>query len=177
MATDTQVKTIDFYSRGDNELVYRRSPVSAFTPQGAQYTVADGVSYSFAPDGKLSLEAGQDLLPDGPVDPETREPTLRDAAAFLRAHRQFNIRFWEEGREPDRPLPTEKDFYAVVTRATAVLDPEPIEAALMQERETHNRTVLLEAAEGALDTIRETRQALEREREAQQRAAQGPEAE
>lgn len=96
------------------------------------------------------------MLPDGPLDPVTGELTLQDALAWLTAHPLLNERFWHDGHEPGRPLPTDSDFLGMLTEHTALLQSEPIEVMLEQERATHARTLLLEACERALTTIAAT---------------------
>jgi hypothetical protein len=170
MATDTQIKTVNFYSRGRNERLIRQPKVRDLSAIGTQRTIQEGVRYEFAPEGRIEVYEGQDMLPDGPmaVNEATGrlEPTPQDAISWLRAHPLFNQRFWEEGAEPDRPLPTEEAFLDVVTTAVATMAPEDVEqleAWLAQERSSHNRPVLLAAADGALRKIAQTRKALEAE--------------
>lgn len=148
-----QIVVHEYYSRGREEMLVRRPQVDQTTPLGKQIRLQDAVRYSFAPDGRLSVAEGQDMLADGPLDPETMELTTQDAVAWLEAHPQRNVRFWEEGKEPDRPLPTEEDFLAEVTAATAGLQVEPLQELLEAERASHARPVLLKAAERAIDQV------------------------
>jgi hypothetical protein len=143
----------EYYARGREETLVRRPQVDQQTPLGRQIRLQDAVRYSFAPDGRLSVAEGQDMLADGPLDPETMEPTMQDAVAWLESHSLRNVRFWEEGKEPDRPLPTEEDFLEAVTAATAGLQVEPLQELLEAERGSHARPVLLKAAERAVDQV------------------------
>lgn len=157
------VKTYRFYARGRNELFIRRGTVEVVLSTGAIQKTQEGIRYSFAPDGFLELREGQDLLADGPMDPETGAPALQDAVEWLRSQPAFNKRVWEEGNEPGRMLPTEADFIGQVTAAVAALDPEPVDALLLQEREGHGRSLLIKVAEDALVSIADTRAALARQ--------------
>lgn len=156
MATATEVKTHTFYSRGRNERLVRQPLVRTLTAIGTQSTVQTGVRYEFAPDGWLTVREGQDMLPDGPID-ENGQHTMQDAVAWLTSHPLFNTRFWKEGEEPDRLRPTENEFFDVVTKAAAELDPAPIVVALQRERDSHNRKVLVQAGERALEQIERTK--------------------
>lgn len=172
-ATAEQVKVHSFYSRGRNEKIIRRPLTMAATAMGQQVKLQDRVAYDFAPNGRLELREGQDGLPDGPIDPATGERTVQDAltwitAGYMDAHGHFgphpglNVRFWHEGHEPDRPLPTENDFLELLTGHVIALEVAPIEVLLAQERETHNRAVLVQAAERALAQVTATREEMDK---------------
>lgn len=147
------IKTHKFYSRGRLEKLVRQPQVDLPTAMGTLLRQQESVFYSFGPDGRLEVYEGQDVLADGPLDPETMQPTEQDAVAWLTAHPLLNTRFWHDGHEPDRPLPTEQDFFAECTQAVADLTLEPVQVLLAQELETHNRPLLVAAAEGALAQI------------------------
>lgn len=162
MPTETQVKTHSFYSRGRNERLVRRAqgdPIT--TPAGVPIQQPPPVRYEFAPAGRLDVREGQDKLQDGPWDPETGEPGWQDAVAWLTSHPLLNVRFWHEGHEPDRPLPTEADFMAVIMGAAADLDAERVQEALEQESASHNRPLLIATAQGTLERIQRTREEIE----------------
>jgi hypothetical protein len=168
------VKTHKFYSRGRGEKLIRQPLTMIETALGRQIKQQERVAYDFAPDGRLEVYEGQDMLADGPVDPETLRPTEQDAVAWLTSHPLINERFWHEGHEPGRPLPTEEDFLGLLSQHTALLEAEPIVVMREQERETHARSVLLEACERALAAIDATREALRRQQEQEaQEAAEG----
>lgn len=152
-ATATEIQTHSFYSRGRNERLVRQPQVMTETPLGRQIKLQDAVRYDFAPDGRLEIREGRDPIADGPLDPATGEPTVQDALAWLTAHPLINTRFWHEGHEPDRLLPTEDDFMAILTDASAALESEPVQVALELERATHNRPLLVKSAERTLTTI------------------------
>lgn len=152
----TVVRTYTFNSRGDEERLVRRPKVVEETTLGRQITRQEALRYEFAPQGTLTVEEGQDVLLDGPLDPVTREPTAQDALSWLRGHDLFNVRFWEEGNEPDRPRPLEDDFLEEVTAAVAGLQVAPIQVLLDAERATHNRPLLVRAAERSIAQIEAT---------------------
>jgi hypothetical protein len=155
MSIAVEIKTHNFYSRGRAEKLIRQPAAETYTALGAKVPVQSSVYYDFAPDGRLEIREGQDMLPDGPVDPATGERTMQDAVAWLSSHPLLNTRFWHEGHEPGRPLPTEDDFLAIITDAAAALEREPIVVALEQERGSHNRPMLVKAAERALVRVDE----------------------
>ena len=153
MATATNTRTYTFYSRGRMERLVRQPLHREVTSLGTQREVQSGVRYEFGPDGWLTVTEGQDMLADGPLDPATRKPTAQDAYAWLRSHELLNTRFWEEGNEPDRLQPTEEDFLDALNLNTASMQPELIREQLQQERATHNRKLLVNSAERALERI------------------------
>jgi hypothetical protein len=61
----------------------------------------------------------------------------------------------ELGNEIDRPQPTEDEFLADLTDAAISLDGEAVAALLEKERATHNRPMLVDAAERAATKIGE----------------------
>lgn len=159
-AVESKIETHEFYARGRNERLVRQPLLHVETALGRKIKQQDRIDYDFAPDGRLTVRDGQDLLPDGPIDPETGEPTMQDALAWLTSHPLCNTRFWREGHEPGRLLPTEEDFLAICTEAVADLKAEPIMVALEQERATHNRKLLVQTAERSLAAIERTLQAI-----------------
>jgi uncharacterized protein with von Willebrand factor type A (vWA) domain len=167
------VKVHTFYSRGRGEKLIRQPLLLAETALGRQIKQQERVAYDFAPDGRLEVYEGQDRLADGPLDPETMQPTVQDAVAWLTSHPLLNERFWHEGHEPGRLLPTEDDFLGLLAEHTALLQAEPIQVMLEQERSTHARSVLLGACERALAAIDATREALRREQEREAQEAAG----
>lgn len=92
-----------------------------------------------------------------------------DAAVIetLRAHPNYNVAFFEEGREPDRPLPSVEEQVAAITRAAVHGDVEAITEVLhienaVEQREIegtvrdfggHQRAEVLRAGEEALSAL------------------------
>lgn len=105
----------------------------------------DPVRYEFAPEGRITVAAGQDVLQDGPLDPATGQPGWQDALSWLRAHSELNTQFWEEGAEPGKPRPTDKEFHKLLKARSAEQDVEGVRALLAQERGTHKREALIDA--------------------------------
>jgi hypothetical protein len=108
-----------FLSKHRNLRLVRQAQEEVPMPNGTFHVTKKPVRYEFAPDGRLDVEEGQDVLFDGPpeVDPETGElkrdeynrpiPTAQDAISWLRNHGLYNRvgvigAFTEEGREPNR---------------------------------------------------------------------------
>lgn len=170
MPTAEQTKTYEFYSRSRNQRLVRRPTVFTESAVGTRILAQSGVRYEFQ-DGRLTIREGQDRIADGPIG-EDGQPTVQDAYAWLTRgflhtdgsygpHPLLNVTLWEDGNEPDRPRPTDDEFLEVVNDALAALDPEPLVALLERERATHNRPVLLRAAERAVTTITAMRDKLE----------------
>jgi hypothetical protein len=170
-ATAEQVKVHQFYSRGRLERLVRRPLDFAELASGRRIKTQERVLYDFGPNGRLEIRDGQDMLADGPVDPATGEPTMQDALAWLMAHPLLNERFWCEGREPGRPLPTENDFLELLTGHVIALEAAPIEVLLASERASHDRRMLIDAAERALSQVLATREELARQAEGEPPAA------
>ena len=140
------VETATFYSKSMGLRLVRRPRNIIVNPVGQQSEVSKHLGYHFAPEGRITVVAGQDVLMDGPVDPETMEPTAQDALGWLRSHPQLNVLFFEDGAEPDRPRPTDKEFYAALKGFAESRDVAAIAGLVKRERATHNREALIEAA-------------------------------
>lgn len=72
---------------------------------------------------------------------------------FLRDHPGFNVDFWEVGNAPGEPKPTVDEQNARIIRALAARDAEEILEVVREERETHQRETVYNAAETALESI------------------------
>lgn len=76
-----------------------------------------------------------------------------DMIAAIRDHKDFELKFWEEGKSPDEPKPSIAEQNERIVRATATGDKEEIEQVLSEERQNHNRETVLLAGEAALRAI------------------------
>lgn len=152
-AAKAGVEVVEFYSKSMGLRLVRRPRNIITNPVGQQSEVSKHLGYHFAPDGRITVVAGQDVLDDGPVDPETMLPTPQDALGWLRSHPQLNILFFEEGAEPDRPRPTDKEFYAALKGFAEERNVEAIAGLVKQERGSHNREQLIDAALVALTAL------------------------
>lgn len=81
---------------------------------------------------------------------KTDDPKVVEA---LRDYEGYNLYFWEDGKAPNEPQPRTKDQLEAIIKAQAVLDADAINAVLKVERETHNRPLVIDTAEAALDAI------------------------
>lgn len=141
-------KRYTFRSRGENHRLVRVQRQMGENPAtGRQFVVQEGLTYSFAPNGLLEVEAGQHVLPDGPNGQE------QDALAWLRAHAQNGEYFTEDGNEPERPRPTEEEMNAAIIAAVSNLDSPSLEQLEANERQTHARPVVLQAISDAQDAV------------------------
>jgi hypothetical protein len=153
-AAQPSSRTVRFYSRGRNERLIRRPAVLVTDALGRQETRQEAYRIEFAPEGWYTATEGKAPMLDSEgwlaSDEELAERGLpprgepRDEVQALRSHKQFNVRFWEEGNEPDRARPLEEDFIAELTSATMLLQ---------QEQATHQRPVLLRSATAAVEQI------------------------
>lgn len=141
--------TAVYYSKHFNLVLVRRPKDEIINSLRQIQVTQQPLRYSFAPEGRLVVRAGQDMLPDGPGG------EMQDVIAWLDSHVNVNISFFREGGEPDRALPTEKDFLATVNRALVARDVVALQEALAAEQGSHNRTVLVEAAVSALSALRD----------------------
>jgi hypothetical protein len=150
VATTTETKTLTFHSKHGALRLPRVKQVNRLDQLGNQHAhvyfkdennvdISRRV-YEFE-NGTLTLREGQDVYPDGPGGVE------QDAVTWLRAHPEYNGRFFESGNEPDRPLPSDDDFHRNLRRHLLALDHDSVVGMLKQERETHARPVLLTAAD------------------------------
>lgn len=179
MPTAEQTKTYEFYSKSRNQRLVRRPTLFTETAVGTRILAQQGVRYEFL-DGRLTIREGQDRIADGPLG-EDGQPTLQDAYAWLTRgflhvdgsygpHPLLNVTLWEDGNEPDRPRPTEDEFLEVVNDALAAMSAESLvtlDVLLAKERATHNRPVLVRAAERALTTVAAVRAEMAEEPEAE----------
>jgi hypothetical protein len=149
-----QVKEATFVARKKNLRLIRRAEDYAELVSGRRVKTQEPVRYEFAPTGTITLRAGQDVMDDGPLDDDFK-PTSQDAITWLRAHPLYNVEVSELGNEIDRPQPTEDEFLADLTDAAISLDGEAVAALLEKERATHNRPMLVDAAERAATKIGE----------------------
>lgn len=142
-----------FYACGMNVQLIRESEGDqVFNHQGLPVgRPHPGLRYSFAPTGAIAVREGQDVRPDGPNGED------QDAVQWLLRHPNLNMFFWEAGNEPDRQRPLESDYLKAVHAALSNGEEVKLVALLEEEKAGHNRQVLVEAANSALDVLRESR--------------------
>lgn len=159
-----------FVSKHRNLRLTRRPHVEVGTPTGSYRTVEQPVRYSFAPDGILDVDAGQDLLADGApvIDPETGSVKrdqhgfpvfeMQDAVGWLRSKLEYNSPesiggFTEVGREPDR-IPDPAPRVTEIIQAMAQLDVATLRAYAEEEAlAPYVRPAVDAALETALEQI------------------------
>jgi DNA-binding transcriptional MerR regulator len=141
-----------FYSRSRHLRLIRKPMVTEQLAGGGQRVIQEGIVYDFAPDGFITVQGGADVREDvkGWLAPGSEFLLERDVVEALRAHRLYNSLFYEEGNEPDLPLPRETDYLKAINRATLAVAPDVIKELIEQEENTHQRPVLLEVARDAL---------------------------
>lgn len=120
---------------------------------GQKQRVLVPVRYEFGPSGHLGVTVGNDVLRDGEYDPATQQSEALDCVGWLRRHRDFNIRFFEEGHEPGRAQPPDDVILRETNRALVDRDVDTLVARLHQERGTHNRPLILETVQNALTLL------------------------
>jgi hypothetical protein len=80
----------------------------------------------------------------------TSDPEVIDS---IRSTRLFNVSIWQEGEAPNEPKPTIASQLAAITKAVAKQDADGVQAVVEEERATHKRVVVLEAAKNALEAL------------------------
>lgn len=138
-----------YYSKHTNLILTRVNHVEDVGRLGNVRQLQRGLQYRFAPTGTLVVRKGQDLIADG------EGGAMQDAVEWLDSHVNINTTFHREGHEPDRPLPTERDFLTDINNAVVVRDQDAIVGMLTTEQATHKRKVLIDAAVSALEALRD----------------------
>lgn len=163
MATKTKTITktaqgeVLFLSNRAPELLLIRKPrVPKYSHLAEHIGDEPGVRYPFH-DHQLRVKPGEDKLPDGPLD-ENGEPTVQDALQWLRNHSAFNgmdmNAFHEHGAEVGR-VPDPGPALRAITQAAIFGQVGELERILAEERGEHNRQVVIEQAEAALQSVTE----------------------
>lgn len=160
-----------FYARGQNIKLVRRGTLYRYSAGGQRQVAQKPIIVEFGPLARIVVRPGDVVgvdsdgwLADDAVLGERGLPTgllKRDMVTALRSHHALNDLFFEEGREPGRPLPTEADFLESITAAVADLDTEKLQELLEQEQGSHNRGLLVTTAERALERVRQAVAAVE----------------
>jgi hypothetical protein len=70
----------------------------------------------------------------------------------IRKSAVFNTMIWEQGNAPDEPKPTVKSQLSKISRARSV---KTVEAVIDEEKATHSRAVVLDAAQDRLEALAE----------------------
>jgi len=83
---------------------------------------------------------------------ETDDPV---AIEFMRSHENFNTDVWEAGAAPDEPRPTNGEQMAAISQAAAIRDVEALDELIEDEKKTHDRLPIIQAAEAAISAIEE----------------------
>lgn len=151
-----------FLSRYTNLVLVRRPVQEEVLVGGARRIVDNGKKYRFE-QGVLRVRPGKDVFVDhdGWLHQDAEQDVERDVVEALRAHRRFNKEFWEVGKEPGRAKPYDEDVLEWMSAAVADLDVERLEQLLSDERNGHNRALLVRALSSALEKTRETRVKIE----------------
>lgn len=148
--------TFVFYSRASRLRLLRQHKTEVPITTGGWIQGQPSVRYEFMA-GSLAVTKGQDVLPDGPqeYDEEAGEfrPTKQDAVTWLMAHSAFNVDFWLEGEEPGRLSPTDREVHVEITDALIERDAVRLVRIIEQEKRTHQRKQLIDAAKDALDRL------------------------
>jgi hypothetical protein len=111
-------------------------------------------------DGRLTTTMLREQAERVGLEPEQ---AASRAIATIRELDQFNTQapnaIWEEGKAPNEPKPTVDERNGQIARATARRDVPALEAIVADETETHNRRVVIRAAEHAIRSIAEAEEA------------------
>ena len=165
----TVPQTATFHSKYANFTLIRKATGQDVLSGGVVRTVRKPVIYTFR-SGTLVVSdleknympgrAPNDVLQDGPINPDTMEPEKLSAIEWLRQHPDFNNAFHEEGNEPGRPSPSDEEFFAAINEATIYGDVDLIQQMMAQEKATFQRESLIKAADSARKLVLRTRREL-----------------
>lgn len=147
LAPQPGVGSVKFLSRGRNQRLVREARNIVPNQLGQQVIVADGKAYNFGPNGTLLLEPGQDVMATGPHGEE------EDALTWIRRHPQLNTRFWEEGRAPGKPLPSDEQMLERIMRAGMDLQPHRLARLIELEEQSYGRAMLINVARATLGQV------------------------
>lgn len=107
--------------------------------------------------GRLDTEMLRKHASDVGLEGDEAERMVQKAIDVIRELDHFNVNatngIWEEGAAPDEARPTVDEQNAQIGRAAAMRDRAALEALIADEQETHNRRVVIRAAESALAGI------------------------
>jgi hypothetical protein len=162
--TNTAQDEVLFISNRSPELrLVREHRVSEYGAAGQHIGDTQGKRYDFR-DHQLRVRPGQDVLKDGPADPETGERTPQDALTWLRSHPAFNggeaNAFHEHGNEVGK-VPDAGPVLDRITSLAIYGDVQGIEDLIAEERETWGRETVLERAQAALDSVSAAKEAID----------------
>lgn len=146
-----------FYSKYTNYKLTRVNAIDETFAGGARRILNPGKRMRFV-DNVYRARVGKDVLEDhdGWLHRDAERGIERDEVDALRAHRSYNKLFWEVGKEPGRLTPYDEDVLEWMSAAVADLDVERLEQLLSDERNGHNRALLVRALGAALEKTRET---------------------
>lgn len=167
-ATETPTKTesVTFMARSENQVLVRRSARHVTDEYGRRELLGFEEYLQQQKDRNEKREdEGLDPLPidDTPWKVQfekhlftTDHPKL---IAWLRQHSKLNFNgpsgFYEDGNAPNEPKPRMQDQMAAIIDAQGDLDVERLQDVLKVERDTHNRPVIIQAAEAAIRKLAE----------------------
>jgi hypothetical protein len=105
---------------------------------------------------KVDTDTGESYVTDGHTVEfiEGRYSTDdKEVIKWLQDHPQNGPLFVERGNEPDRPLPETGDLLTAIVNAVAAKDGDKLAAIYLQERQSHSRPAVLDAARSGLEAI------------------------
>lgn len=135
MTTETPAKTIRFLTKYPNHVL-------VVSPARKDRQFSDG-TWARGNEGKrIEFNAENQY--------ETSDP---GEIEFLRSHRLFNQEIWEYGAAPGELRPTISERLAEILAASTERDADEINRIKLEESETHDRAIVIDAAESALRSI------------------------
>lgn len=147
----TQTETVTFIAKSPNQVLTRRPARHVDNGLGGKEVLSESEWM------ERMRERGEDF-DDTPWKVEFINHSFSTDDArlieWLRNHRNFNANvpggFYEQGAAPDEPQPTMDQQMKQIKAASGKADIDGLKAVLDLERETHNRPVIVQAAEAAL---------------------------
>lgn len=135
MTTETPTQTIRFLTKYPEHVL-------VMEPARPERQFTDGTRAQGSPGRRIHFTAENQY--------ETSDP---EEIAFIRNHRLFNQDVWEYGAAPGELRPTISERLTEIVAASTDRDADALSRIKVEEAETHNRAIVIDAAESALRSI------------------------
>lgn len=79
--------------------------------------------------------------------------TFDELVAWIQNHDTINVEVWDGDKQPEELSPSIKEQSERIFAAVAKFDPDAIDKLMQEERDTHNRSAVLQVATAALEQL------------------------
>ena len=143
-ATATAVRPATFIHKCVNQVLFvsNKGPRYERNSQGDRIGMDEGAQIHFV---NNQFRADEDSA-------RALGMSLEELLTFLRSHEMFNASLFENAM-PEDASPSVKEQTRAIWEAQERRDPDAIDAILKEERDTHNRSVVIDVGTVALETI------------------------